>query len=235
MFLSILSLVAIAVVVFGGLALIDGVGTPSKDNARTGTAGQALADSLVTPQPLTDSFSGVVSKMLAEYEGEAVIVIDPMERRVVATTDPTKATAIKSAVALAAAKQSTITPVTGQEGRSLQWERTDGQDITGSNQMFLDSLTEAVRPKRSVESLVSALIGGIGKPEILEYGAIIVVDQKTGSVVVNVPATENARQGLSDALAAVDPSTTDMAGVELSAEATEEETNPPIFEGGSTS
>lgn len=242
MFFSILSLGIFAAVIFGGLALIDGTGVPSKDNARTGTAGQTLADSLVTPEPLTDSFSGIVGKMLAEYEGEAVIVIDPHTRKVVATTDSAKATALKAAVAAGSGRQITIVPDSGQSGKALAWTATSGASVGSDDAAAATALTAAAKPRRSVESLVSGLIGWIDKPTdpddsgtaAFVNGAIIVVDQITGNVVVQVPA-ENARAGLSAALAAVAPSTTDMAAVELSADDGPSDTNPAIFEGGATS
>lgn len=242
MILTIFSLCAIAALIIGGLALIDGAGVPSKENARTGTAGQTLADSLVTPEPLTDSFSGILGKMLAEYEGEAVIVIDPQTRRVVGTTDATKATAIKAAVNAGTGKQYVLTPDANQTGKALAWTGAEGVNFETATDEWvkgaLDGIWPAVKPRRSVESMVSAILGLVGKDLTgggdiaFENGTFIVIDQVNKSVTVQAPADSAP---LSAALAAVAPSTTDMAAVELSADAAGEESNPPVFEGGATS
>lgn len=231
----ILSLCAIAVVILGGLALIDGAGVPSKETARTGTAGQALADSLVTSEPLTDSFSGIVGKMLAEYEGEAVIVIDPQARKVIGTTDATKAASLRDAAGGTGVKTFSLVPDADQTGRALTWSLETHGTYSGDEggKDAVTALVSAQKPRRSVESLVSAILALTGREDTFPGGVLLVIDQANGKVEVNTGSASFA--SLSAALAAVAPSTTDMAAVELSADAGPEETNPPVFEGGATS
>ncbi len=136
--------------------------------------------------------------------------------------------------------QITITPDSGQTGKSLAWTAVKGANGDPGMDDAAQALTVAAKPKRTVESLVAGLIGYIGKTTDGDtiagpHGVIIVVDQATGNVVVQTPGDDAAAAALSAALAAVAPGTTDMAAVELSAPAMQEETNPPVFEGGSTS
>ena len=247
MILSILSLIVIAAAIFGTLALIDGTGTPSKVPSKCGTRSGPVVDPIVTPEPLGDTFGGLVGKLLEQYDDRAVIVIDPQTRRVIGTTDATKATALKAAAltGAAATDRTVITPDAGQTGRSLAWTAAYGANHADSfvENYAVGQLVTAVKPKRSVASLVSALLAKIGVEGTGEdagsfcmpHGALVVVDQVNGQITLVAPTTDGAAEDASAALAAVAPGVTDMAAVELSANSSEPEANPPVFEGGATS
>lgn len=202
---------------------VDQTGELAKIAGSTGTAGVDITDEIVALRAATDSIGGVIRKLLAAYSAACVIVIDTFARKIYATTDATKK------AALIAAAQGTedvceITPDGGQEGRSLKYSQTGADSLPATMEAAVLEQVTAVKPTKTVESLVAAIISG---SDAEEGYPIIVIDQENEVVAVNVNGT-----GISAALAAVTPAATDMSAIELQVDPTEEGTSPLPFEGG---
>jgi hypothetical protein len=176
------------------------------------------------------SFANLVDGVLREMTDAAQIVIDPVSRRVYAAPAED---AIDVNVAHTAA--SVLQPESGQEGRSLTWEAGTDTGAGIPNKSALIAPTDAVKPVRSVSSLVGAVLTALGAitPEVAEADQpVILVDQEAGVVKLIKPTNRTtALSGLDSAISG------SLNGVKItmSEPSVEGEPDPLIFEGGPTS
>lgn len=220
--------------------MIDSTGVPSKVDALTGDSGEPIAAALTTPQPLTASFGGLAGKLLSGYTDPAVIVIDPTARRVIGTSDPTKASELTTIDGPRVA----IVPDNNQTGRSLAFHvgtSQEGTDASTNNvelyaalMTALNALVNPVKPKFTLESLIQALVRAMTADNGLPYGAKIVVDQTTGKVWLIPSNSTTEANEQSGQIAAVEPGNSDMAAFTISGGTTDSGAPKRIFEGGST-
>lgn len=210
---------------------IDKTGVPTIVTARSTTAGTNLLAPIVTPTPPETSFDSVVTEILSAQDAAAYIVVDPNNRRVTAATG-SQATTLKTTVdALAtnfAPNQSvTLTPESGATGSALPFNAAVGSQLTNDALIkpLVDSITVAVKPKRSISSILSAALS-------LETDAngllpIIVIDQVSG----NVKLIAAAHTAIATAMAQVTPAG-DQVQVQLSTTTAPATAGKLVFEGG---
>lgn len=207
---------------------IDMNGEPEIVAAKTGTVGQQLAAEIVAPKLPVLTFSDCVRELLAKYEQPATIVIDTKQRRVYATTDPTKANQLKTHVASKAADTAELAPDPGQQGRALTWSG-DASGLPNQTRQNIAAAIAPAKPRRSVESLVSAILSAPYESE--DDVPVVVVDQNTGLVWVSDVKEERA--ALEGLLNGVSPSA-DMVTLRIDGQAVEVPNAPApklIFEG----
>lgn len=180
-----------------------------------------------TPQM---TFGNLVGTVLAEMDDEAAIVIDPANRQIYAFK-AADVDVIGTTGTIAHTADTKITPEAGQEGRSLTWETAD----TGTgvpNKADLIAPTEAAKPRRTVESLISAVLSAYGQIDPAPTGndvPLIAIDQEDG-VVALIKATNRATS-----VTALDSAVTaavDALKLTLSEPSVEGAPAPLVFEGG---
>ena len=181
-------------------------------------------DTLISQIKSQVNFSTLLANALELNSDAQHVVIDLVDRKVYAS-DAAALTA--TAKGVAGIKKFTLEPEAGQTGRSLTWEKAS-MDV-GFNATLdteLQAAIAAVKPARSVQSMVSAVIAAANAVEVAPTG--IVIDQATGQVVV-LHAANLVGADLADDVAAGDRG----AVIALSEPESGSET-PLVFEGGAT-
>lgn len=213
---------------------LDQNGVPAVVPALTGEAADAIVAPLVTPAPLSSSFGAVAGAMLRGFSDPAVVVVDPIARRVSGTSNPALAAQLLALDGNAA----TLTPDAGQTGRSLAWTPAQGAlnpDQWAPLSPALAALTGASKPRYSVESLIQRLVALMTADNGMPYGAKIIVDQINGRVGLLLPLDAGDAEAQSAQIAGIEAGTTDFSTVELSGGISEAAGPARIFEGGATS
>lgn len=208
---------------------IDLTGIPSIVAAESTAPGTALATPIITPEPLTNSLSGLVRDILDAVSSAAVVIINPKTRKVTAASGA-EGTALLTNVMNTATgdPDCSITPNAGQTGRSLQWTADDMAlvSMTVQQQAAINGAVAPQIQRRAVESLVAALLSA--PYDSVDAAPVIAVDQINGLVRVissNAAAIQAGIDGLANAgdrvqLALTEADTTEVGGPVL------------VFEGG---
>jgi hypothetical protein len=113
-------------------------------------------------------------------------VIDPITRKVYSDTT---GNFLGDTAALTTRKEQALTPLGGQEGRSLEWQensRDSGFDSAMGD--AIKALVDPQRPKRSVTSLLSQVLSAI--PD--NQSPFIIVDQDVGAIRIVTGANRGA-------------------------------------------
>jgi hypothetical protein len=209
------------------MAKYDQTGIPSIVAAKSADASETLFEDVVTPQPLAESLSSLVRAALDKFTDEAVIIIDPLSRKVTAATG-SQGALLKAAFAGGTGDAAVLSPETGQTGRSLTWEATGIGNLSAPYDEAANAAFDAAKPRRTVEGLVAALLTGI------DYTTnalpVIMIDQAEAEVTMKVEESAGAVQTLVNAVS--------VAGDQIQMALTEPETvttSNLIFEGGATS
>jgi hypothetical protein len=126
------------------------------------------------------SLSSVISDILSVAEPPLELRYDPEARELLACERGSDLIA-DSVAAGGTVKVQTITPVAGQEGKTLQWEEASADsgfdaDIRAATKGVID----AVRPAMSIGSLIQRLVASIDETDV----AVIFVDQFEAEVKV---------------------------------------------------
>jgi hypothetical protein len=197
-------------------------GVPSIVVAESTATGQALFASTVTPQPLTSNFGQLVREALDKCDEGVVCVINPVARKVTLATGA-NGSAIGDAAMGSTASSCTVEPDAGQEGRSLTWTNTNPGDMEDASvNAAVAAAVAAAKPKRSVESLVNAILS----QEFTGQPPIIIVDQREGLVKV----CEYSAQSQADVDAVANAG--DRTQIALPEPQSEEAASNLVFEGG---
>lgn len=196
----------------------------------SGTFADATKAVEVTGETTPDvSVSGVIRSTMSLLSAAVHMLIDPILRKIIVTDDA------GANIDAAALWSSSFNPLDGQTGRTLEWE---AQAAVGA---FPNDLSAAlagvlapVTPKRSVESMVSALLDAV--PEAYKDRVQIAVNQADSNIIVNYYATAGARAvdtGLkAGALeAGTNSAVVELSGAAIQTEAPSGDTSLP-FEGG---
>lgn len=208
------------------MAKIDLTGIPELVAAKSTATGQALASDIVTPQPLSATLASLVRSLLDKFADDAVVVIDPNTRKVTGASGGDGGNLFDSVAEIAGAEMTTLVPEVGQSGRSLAFSR-DADNITRADiNAALDLQVDAVKPKKTVESLVASVLSQDFTP-----GAplpVVVVDQLNGRVAVfNIPNANDAQTGVDGV-----PNAGDRVQIALSEPSVPADQQPSVFEGG---
>lgn len=184
--------------------------------------------SIETPQV---TMGALAESILAANPENALVVVDPVKRKIYGFNhNVIEGPATRTEYA---AKSLILGPVAGQTGRSLEWEmKSMDSGFPGLVEALVDSLLASAKPKRSVESLVSAILAAIPDETADADVPIVVINQETGTVKLCVPTDRSSVIG---GLESAVGSATDAAILTLTEPAPEDEgPDPLIFEGGST-
>ena len=161
--------------------------------------GRAAASAFLTPTPTEWSIASLVEGVLGQLESAAVIAIDLKTRKIYFTDDATKGAALRAA-GLNASELNTMlyNPTTGQTGKTLVWEGTASGDIAAMDVGdVMSDLHTPQPPRRSVASMVSAIISATGSQVGGQVPDVIVVDQINKHVVCNLGDKSAALAALS--------------------------------------
>lgn len=189
--------------------------------------GRAVASEIVIPSPNQFSYAALIDGLLAGLETAAVMVIDPVARKVYFSDDAGTAAALAEAANNTdTAKRVEFTPETGQTGKSLTWEGAAAE--TPVEAADLVELSGAVKPRRSAASMAAAILAAPGAVTPTAAAArMVIVDQINGKV--------SAIEDNTSAAVALVTITAGNSGVLQLSEPETPETAPKlIFEGGAT-
>jgi hypothetical protein len=207
------------------MANIDQNGIPEVVAAETAAGGTAIAEAVVVPATPSATFGSLVTDLLAQFEDESVIIIDANSRSVWAASGAEGIALGECAIAVAA-DMATLTPDSGQTGKSLTYTATGKSNLTSEEQAALALAIETAKPKRTIQSLVSNLLSFDPGENPLP---VIMVDQNDG--VVYVMDDEDG----DDIKTALDGRANEGDRLKITlSEPTTEVVSPLIFEGGST-
>ena len=165
-----------------------------------GTAGgRAAASAFLTPTPTEWGISSLIEGILGQLEAAAVIAIDLKTRKIYFTDDATKGAALRAAgVNADEANTMLYNPTTGQTGKTLVWEGTATGDIAAMDVGdVMSDLYTPQPPRRSVASMVSAIISATGSQVGGQVPDVIVIDQINKHVVCNLGDKSAALAALS--------------------------------------
>jgi hypothetical protein len=213
---------------------IDQNGLPEVGGAGTLTDAeiQTVINSPAQPEV---TFGSMVRGFLDIAAGVCWAVIDPVTRLFKAGEGAAGAAIVgasEGTAAYAATKFIRIHPDPAQTGRSLTWEPSDEGLPTQALMDAVLAITGATKPKISVESLVSRVLGAI--PDALQDKVLVVVDQDNAAVnVVEFNSAANRALAVAD-VAAVNIAAAHAVAVTLSEPAAAGGADPLVFEGGST-
>ena len=202
---------------------IDQNGIPSVSATESTTTGQALGKTVTEGETPSATFGSLVNDMLAEFAGAAVIVIDPNTRSIYGASGAA-GEGLASVVGSDPGISSDISPSSGQTGKSLEWEQTTNPSMPAEVKAAINAAVEAAKPKRSVSSLVTALLSGA----FVDKAPCIMVDQANGYVRVTNPTTAGSLTTSLDALA----NAGDRVKITLAEPAAPGEPEKYVFEGG---
>ena len=213
---------------------IDNAGVPSLMGATpTETTAAAVAASIVTPTPPASSFGQIVSDILAGIPEEAVVLVCPTARRVIAGSGAvaSELSAAITGIYSPAGKNVVLEPDADQSGVTLTWNKADGANATTEIKAIAATVTTAAKPKRSVSSVVSAILAASYAGDL----PCLLIDQVNGNVTIlgNTVGQSNNEEDLLDEVEGI----VDYAkAIDIHLTGTDNEVNQPttklIFEGG---
>lgn len=211
---------------------IDQNGTPSVVAAESTESGQTIGAAVLETTTPVKTFGGLASDLLDQFANEAAVIIDPNTRSVYGASGAAGAAMIAAALAVADVEIGEITPDAGQTGKSLAYTKTNIVDLNEAIQAAIGVAVDAAKPKRTLQSLVSAIFGAddLDGEEILP---VIVVDQANGKVQIIEP-TPAASDAVTTALDALDDAG-DRVKLSLTGGFSETGSAKLVFEGGATS
>jgi hypothetical protein len=212
---------------------IDLNGEPQIVAGNSTNEGSAKLQPVITPKVPDMTFAQAVRNVMDKMTDAAVVVVDPVTRRVVGVSTANGRNALRAA-ALAdveADEYVTLTPDNGQTGRSLAYTSAGGGALPVALTDKVSGLVEAVKPKRTVESLASSLLAGTY--ENVADIPLLVIDQENGNLKVVRRTEENETQ-----VAGIVPQG-DLVSLEIEGElqdvnAPADGPAPLIFEGAAT-
>lgn len=190
--------------------------------------GEAIAE--ITPGSI--GVTNVLNNVLSNFSDGAVIVIDPHTGKIYAASPEAKRTALINAVADDLPKVF-LDPDAGQTGRSLKWTKNEDSDGSIDDE---ETLTDAVKPSFTVESLVGRLLSLMQAAEAATPAKagnqFIVIDQVNKRVTAHSGTVGGA--GIRTALDAIalNVADTEEVSVQLTPEAGESSPSSLPFEGG---
>lgn len=210
---------------------IDQNGVPSVVAAESTETGQAIGAAVLETTTPTKSFGGIAADLLAQFGDAAVVVIDPNSRSVYAASGA-NGTALKGAALSAKPDENdhtTLTPDAGQSGKSLRYTQAAGADLSDGAKAAIAAAVEAAKPQRTIQSLVSTILG-TGDLGDAAVKPVIIIDQIAGTVTIMEPETAAGVETALDAVA----NAGDRVKLAVSANPAGNEDEPLVFEGGST-
>ena len=211
------------------MAKLDQNGIPALVTAESTESGQTIGATIIATTTPQKTFGALASELLDQFSAEAVIVIDPNTRKVTAAS-------AAAGIALASAvenvintQKGTLTPDANQTGKSLTYS-AELDSMESGTELAVEAAVDSAKPKRTIQSLVSSLLGS----EALEDAdpkPVIVVNQNTGVVKLYDSS------GAANIGAAIDnlANAGDRVQIELTEATVEGEPEPLVFEGGATS
>lgn len=198
-------------------------GKPTVVASGSPALGQAIAET--TPNDI--AVTNVVGNILANFNDGAMIVIDPHAGKVFAGSVPGVRTSLIDAII--DKDPLYLTPDANQTGRSLAFSPAVGNTLAGID---IADLHTAVKPKFTVESLVSRLLAKIQEREAAvpaDAGLFfVVVDQVNKKVGIVKTGDEASR----DDLAALALNAGEAVKITLTPAEEDSVSNPLPFEGG---
>lgn len=213
------------------MAKIDQNGVPSVVAAETTESGQTIGAAVLETTTPVKTFGGLASDLLEQFDNEAAVIIDPNTRSIFGASGAAGAGMVAAALGVADVEIGEITPDAGQTGKSLAYTKTNIVDLNEANQAAIGVAIDAAKPKRTLQSLVSAILGAdaLDGEEVLP---VIVVDQANGKVQIIEPTTE-APDAVTTALDAL-ADAGDRVKLKLTGGFTDTPSTKLVFEGGST-
>lgn len=209
---------------------IDQNGIPEV-STETAASAQELALSVIQPEVPGSNYARLIDNSLAAVPGNAYIVVDTNRRRVMVTDDADRFLELYEAIeATYQAGNAELTPVSGQTGKSLEWEAEF--NTFDDHEDAVNSVIEPQKPTRSVSSLVSAVLGGMPDDAMPQ---LVLVDQTAGKVTfyeMASGANATTKSGQLDGVAV--PNNAPSMAFTLAEPETAGEESPTIFEGGAT-
>lgn len=230
MFLTLMAVVAVIGLAAAFMGTVDQTGLVTIEPAKGTAEGRAAIEAVIVPTPAQFSFGALTRASLDALDSAAVVAVDVTNRKVYFTDDDTKGSAI-----LTAAKESNnaaavlLVPDSGQSGRSLTWTAVNGElgQVGNSFLTAVQGLVSAAKPRISVESLVTKLVGVQDENGGALTPSLVVVDQRTGAVW----AIQQDNGGLA-AIAALTLNAGNSGQLTLSEPSADPATSPLVFEGG---
>ena len=211
------------------MAKLDQNGLPVLVTAESTESGQTIGATIIATTTPQKTFGALASELLDQFSAEAVIVIDPNTRKVTAASAAAGIALAAAVAGVANTQTGDLTPDAGQTGKSLTYT-SDIADLTDEVQAAVSAAVDSAKPKRTIQSLVSALLGADEVGE-LAVKPVLVVNQNTGEVrVYDSSGAANIGKAI-DALA----NAGDRVQIELTEVTAEGEPEPLVFEGGATS
>lgn len=172
---------------------IDSNGIPALDNVTNiDTASQNELLGVDTPQVTIGS---MVERALAEFDNAGQLYLDVAGRKLYCAEGED----IGAFVAALADEdhQHVVSPDPGQSGRSLTWTAaTPGASADDELDTYVKSVVDAVKPRRTVGSLVNAILGAIPDDNLTYAPKGVLIDQVAGTVTLlgrqaSVPTENN--------------------------------------------
>ena len=205
---------------------INSSGVPSNVSTAGLTADLANAVTPIeTPQPNNTSFGQVIADLMLGLSDEALVVLDPNRRKVYCATNSQDALRTKFNDAHAAAKRSVLTPDNGQTGTALTFTAANGGSVAASVSAIAEILTAPVKPKRSVSSIVAAVLA-----QAYDEGKapVVVIDQFFSTVTLVEP-TSASSDALEELVDEANVLTVSLTGTDTTVPSP---TTKLVFEGG---
>lgn len=233
-------LAALAVIAIGlaSFALVDQNGEIAFDpeNTATNATATAIAETIAKPSAITDTYAGVVRKMLDNFTSAAGIIVDTVSRRIWGATGAQGNTLVDDSEIFADSQFDRVDfmPDSGQTGRALTWSRTNGSGalaLSAPQLAAFDELVTATKTKRTVESLVSAIIASLD-PALFPHGGAVMIDQTGGTVSLYSHTQAGSADAMLTKLAAL-PNSGDKVCIYFTEPAAAGSGESPLkFEGG---
>lgn len=202
--------------------MIDQNGIPSIDGSHSTASGTAIGIAVIIPAVTSATFGSMVNDLLATIDDKVVIVVDPNTRKV--WTRSVTPGALSTACDDGAVKTVVLTPDSGQTGKSLMFSKGSTTGVDATLVAAIDASIGAQKPKRSVQSLVSNLLG----QTLPTVPPVIEIDQV--NEVVKVHQLETATD-IDDFLKVLTTTDTDQVAIQFT-EPASHTSNPLVFEGG---
>lgn len=199
-------------------------GKPTVIAAGSPALGQSVAET--TPNDI--SVTNVIANILDQFNDAAMVVIDPQEGKVYASSIALTRTALGTALENPSVLY--LEPDASQTGRSLSFKAATGNTYAS---IVTTDLTTAVKPKFTVESLVARLLTKIQEREAAvpaDAGKFfVVVDQVNKKVgIARTDSDFDTRENLEGQALA----TGESVKIELTPAAEDSVSDPLPFEGG---
>jgi hypothetical protein len=205
---------------------IDSNGVPTLNNiTNVETEGQNTLLGVESPQV---SFGNMVERLLAELTEAGQVYVDVTNRKIYAA----EGSGIGGVITDLADgdHQHLIAPDSSQSGRSLTWTKgTPGASTDNELVDYIDSTITAAKPRRSVGSLVNAILASVPDENLIYGPKGILVDQVNGNLLVI--GRSGSAPGTNDLVEAVEGADKGVT-VEFSEPADTGSSNPLKFEGG---